>query len=80
LLFYCFRRRRDKPVETNLDLPSVPAPAAGVLAGDTILAARFPGERLRLIEFGQFGFPTHRAQVQRLRLGLDDVSLAIAFC
>jgi hypothetical protein len=61
--FYCFRRRRDKPLETNLDLPSGPAPAAGVLAGDTILAAGFLGERLTLTEFG---FPTHRGQVQRL--------------
>ena len=52
IAFYCFRRRRDKPLETNIDLPSGPAPAAGVLAGDTILAAGFPGERLTLTEFG----------------------------
>jgi hypothetical protein len=39
IAFYCFRRRRDKPLETNLDLPSGPAPAAGVLVGDTILVA-----------------------------------------
>ncbi len=54
-------------------------PAAGVLACDTVLAAEFPGERLALTQFGQFGFPTHRAKVQRLGLRLGDVFVGHRF-
>ena len=55
-------------------------PAAGVLARDAILAAEFAGERLTLAQFGEFGFPTHRAKVQRLSRGWGTFSSAIASC
>ncbi len=66
-------------IEHPVDALSDRQPAAGVLAGDAILAAELPGERLALAEFGKFGFPTDRAEVQRLGLGLGDVLVGHRF-